>query len=68
MQNTAQCFKFQLLRVLSIEIVFPKSYCSPLIATQIWCIKKQLLVNVNRFNEAIWKPSLRRAFKDVFLG
>ena len=69
MRNIAQCFKFRLLRVLSIQIVlcFPKSYCSPLIRTQTECINKKLLVDVNPFNKAISKSTLRKAFKDVLL-
>ena len=42
MQNTAQCFKFRLFGVLTIQVdfCFPKLYFSSLIRTQIECIIK----------------------------
>ena len=50
-----------------IDYFFPKLYFSPLIWTKIECINKQLLVNVNQPNKAIWKPALNKATKDALL-
>ena len=47
-----------------IDFCFPKLRFSPLIRTKIECINKQLLVDVNWPNKAIWKSTLK---KDILL-
>ena len=42
-------------------------YLSPSIRTKIECNNKQLLVDVNWINKAIWKSAFSKAMKDVLL-
>ena len=50
-----------------INSCFSKLCFSPLIRTKIECINKQLLVDVNCPNKAIWKLALDKTKKDVLL-
>ena len=51
------------LDVFAIQFDFPRLDFSPLIRTDIECINKQLLVDVNWLNKATSKPPLSRAMK-----
>ena len=50
-----------------IVLRFPKLYFSPLVQTKIECFNKQLLVDINWINKAIWKSTLKKATKGVSL-
>ena len=50
-----------------IDLYFQKLYFSPLIRMKIECIDKQLLVDVNYSNKAIWKSTLNKASKYAFV-
>ena len=50
-----------------IDLCFLKLYFSPSIRAKIECIEKELLVDLNWSNKAIWKSALNRATKDVFV-
>ena len=45
---------------IQIDLRFQKLYFSPLIRTQMECIKKQLFVDVNWLFKAIWKLALSK--------
>ena len=50
-----------------IDFRFPKLYFSPLIRSKIEGINKQLLVDFNWPNKAIWKSVLNKTTNDVLL-
>ena len=50
-----------------IDLYFPKLNFSLSIRTKIECIDKELLVDVDSTNKAIWKSALNRTTKDVFV-
>ena len=50
-----------------IDLCFPKLNFSLSIRTKIGCIDKELLVDVDSTNKAIWKSALNRTTKDVFV-
>ena len=52
---------------IQIYFCFPMLYLSPSIRTKIECNNKQLLVDVNWINKAIWKSAFSKAMKDVLL-
>ena len=49
------------------DFYFPKLYSSPLIGAKIECINKQLLVDINWSNKAIWKSALNKATKEILI-
>ena len=42
-------------------------YFNPLVQTKIECINKQLLVDVNQPNKAVWKSALNKATEGISL-
>ena len=50
-----------------IDLYFLKLYFSPLIRTKIECMDKQLLVDFNWSNKAIWKSVLNKTTKYFFV-